>query len=235
MTQINSTQLLAEIEDVIRTAPPQSTLHQVEHETLAWLGRAASLIRRWDTTKGILFDSEVRQLHAGSFFNPAPAVAAIFTVLHEARHDLRLSEVGPLSVVVEHGAVFDYFDEIRKVIESAQNELFFVDPYLDSEFVSRYLPQVPASVHIRLLGGKKMQSLLPAVDLIRKQTGQTIEVRSSLSIHDRYLFVDGRIGFQSGASFKDGAKSAPTTFAEITDAFSAVLSTYDVIWTSSTT
>ena len=232
MPLLDPAQLLAEIEDVIRTAPPKLTLHQLEPEALAWLGRAASLIRRWDATKGILFDSEIRQLHAGRAFNPASAIAGIFTALHEARHDLRLSTVGPLSVAVKHGAVFDYFDEVRKVIVAAQMELFFVDPYLDSEFVSRYLSQVSPSVQVRLLGRKGMASLLPAVDLMRKQTGVVIEVRSCPSLHDRYLFVDGRTGFQSGASFKDGAKTAPTTLMEITDAFPAVLSTYEALWAS---
>lgn len=234
MPQLDPAQLLAEIEDVIRTAPPQLTLHQVEPEALAWLGRAASLIRRWDATKGILFDSEIRQLHAGRSFNPVSAVAGIFTALHEARHDLRLSTVGPLSIAVTHGAVFDYFDEVRKVIGAAQIELFFVDPYLDSEFVSRYLSQVSPSVRVRLLGRKGMASLLPAVDLMRKQIGTVIEVRSSPSLHDRYLFVDRRTGFQSGASFKDGAKTAPTTLMEITDAFPEVLSAYEALWASGT-
>lgn len=234
MPQLDNAQLLAEIEDVIRTAPPQLTLHQVEPEALGWLGRAASLIRRWDSTKGILFDSEIRQLHAGRSFNPASAVAGIFTALHEARHDLRLSAVGPLSVALQHGAVFDYFDEVRKVIGSAQKELFFVDPFLDSEFVSRYLTQVSASVRVRLLGRRGMASLIPAVDLMRKQAGCAIEVRSSPSLHDRYLFVDGRAGYQSGASFKDGAKTAPTTFTEVTDALPAVLSTYEALWSAGT-
>lgn len=36
-------------------------------------------------------------------------------------------EVGPLSVVVQQGQVFDYFDEVRKVIEPARSDLFFVD------------------------------------------------------------------------------------------------------------
>ena len=230
MPQIDTAQLLAEIEDVIRTAPPPLTLHQVDPEALAWLGRAASLIRRWNPAKAIVFDSQIRQLHAGRTFDPAPAVAGIFTVLHEARHDLRLTSVGPLSVALQHGAVFDYFDEVRKVIGSAQKELFFVDPYLDSEFVSRYLTQIPASIGVRLLGRKGMTSLIPAVDLMRKQAGSTIEVRSNPSLHDRYLFVDGKTGFQSGASFKDGAKSAPTTFTEVTDALPAVLSTYESLW-----
>ena len=163
MPHIDPAQLLAEIEDVIRTAPPQATLHYVESDALAWLGRAASLIRRWNPMKGISFDSEIRQLHVGHIFDPAIAVAGIFTTLHEAQHDLRLSAVGPLSVAVQQGAVFDYFDEVRKVMGAAQDELFFVDPYLDSEFASRYLAQVPASIRVRLLLGRKgIPALLPA-------------------------------------------------------------------------
>jgi hypothetical protein len=234
MPKLNPAQLLAEIEDVIRTAPPQAKLHQVESDALAWLGRAASLIRLWNGTKGILFDSEIRQLHAGRNFDPAIAVAGIFTTLHEARHDLRLAAVGPLSVAVQQGAVFDYFDEVRKVMGAAQTELFFVDPYLDSEFASRYLAQVPAPIRVRLLGRKGIPSLLPAIELIRKQTGIDIAVRSSPSLHDRFLFVDGRTGFQSGASFKDGAKSAPTTFTEVMDAFQPVFLAYESLWTSGT-
>jgi len=235
MQQLDPAQLLAEIEDAIRTAPSQLILHHASPEAFSWLGRAASLIRRWNSAKAIMFDSEIRQLHAGRSFDPASAVAGIFTALHEARHDLRLSAVGPLSVAVQHGAVFDYFDEVRKVMGSAQKELFFVDPYLDGEFASRYLVQVPSTVRIRLLGKKGLSSLLPAVDLIRKQIGITIEVRNCPTLHDRFLFVDERTGFQSGASFKDGAKTAPTTLTEITDTFQPVLATYEALWASGTT
>ena len=133
MHQIEPSQLLAEVEDLLRTTPATNVLHQLDPETLAWLGRAASIIKRWSPSKSIVFDSEIRQLHAGRAFNPTSAVAGILTSLHEARHDLRLLTVGPLAVAVKQGAVFDYFDEIRKVIASAHTELFFVDPYVDAE------------------------------------------------------------------------------------------------------
>ena len=61
--------------------------------------------------------------------------------LHQATSDLR-QELGRGSVVVAEGRVFEYFDELRKVIETARTEVFFVDPYLDADFVSRYLPYV---------------------------------------------------------------------------------------------
>ena len=232
MSNFDKSQLLAEIEDLIRTAPPLLTLHQGEQEQFAWLGRASLLVRRWNPNRGVIFDSEVRTLHAGRSYDPAVSIAEIFTTLHEARQDLRLNVVGPLTIAVQHGAVFDYFDEVRKVMGAAQSELFFVDPYMESEFVSRYIVQVPSSIRIRLLGKKSIPSLLPAVELIRKQNRINIEVRSNPNLHDRFLFVDSRNGFHSGASFKDGTKNAPTTFTEITDTFQPVLATYEEFWSN---
>ncbi|MEO7145709.1 MAG: hypothetical protein ABI165_19620, partial [Bryobacteraceae bacterium] len=63
------------------------------------------------------------------------------------------------------------------------------------------------------------------------QNGILIEVRSAPNFHDRYVFfVDRADCYQSGASFKDGAKSAPTTVTQITDAFAAMCRTYDDLW-----
>ncbi len=44
------------------------------------------------------------------------------------------------------------------------------------------------------------------------------------------MFVDKSACYLSGASFKDGAKKAPAAFTQITDAFSAMLSTYEALW-----
>jgi hypothetical protein len=49
-------------------------------------------------------------------------------------------------------------------------------------------------------------------------------------LHDRYVIIDGKNCYQSGASFKDGAKAAPTTLTQISDAFLAVSGTYENLW-----
>ena len=73
--------------------------------------------------------------------------------------------LGPVNTAVGHGSVFDYFDEIRKQIEITKTDLLFVDPYLDAEFVARYLPHVPVGVAIRLLAREKIPTLVPAAKL----------------------------------------------------------------------
>jgi hypothetical protein len=156
----------------------------------------------------------------------------LLALLNQAQHDLRMETVGPTTVSIPHKSVFEYFDEIRKIIELAKQDLLFVDPYLDAEFVSRYLPHASAGITIRLLAREKLATLLPAIDAFARQNGMPIQVRSAPNFHDRYVFVDRVQCYQSGASFKDGAKSAATTLTQITDAFAAMFKTYEDLWST---
>jgi len=223
-------QLLAEIEDLVRSTPPLKTIREGTEDGHAWLGRVSAAIERWKRAKRIHLTQFLSDIHG--FYEPTATsgFASLRTLLHQARSDLRMQTLGPANMAVPHGMVFDYFDEIRKIIEVARDDLLFVDPYLDAEFVSRYLPHISATVTTRLLARERLATLLPAVDALARQTGMTIEVRSAPNFHDRYVFVDKGACYQSGASFKDGAKSAPTTLTEITDAFAAVLKTYEELW-----
>jgi hypothetical protein len=230
MTTITPEQLLAEIEDVLRTMPPRATIRHNTDENHAWLGRASAVVGLWDRPKAITFDANVTQVHGGDAHAADRGLRGVLTMLQRARHELRMQTVGPMTVAIDQGGVFDYFDEVRKVIEGAKVDLFFVDPFLDAEFVSRYLPHVSPGVLVRLLGRERLQTLVPAVTLLRQQANLSIEVRSAGGFHDRYVFVDKANCYQSGASFKDGAKKAPTTLTQITDAFAPVCATYEQIW-----
>ena len=234
MAAITPVQLLAEIEDVIRNMPPRATIRHDLPENMAWLGRASAAVYLWDPIRATRFDSHIANMQAPTAFEASRGVHGVAVMLHQAGHELRMQTVGPLTIAVGQGAVFDYFDEIRKVIEAARTDLLFVDPYLDAEFVSRYLPHVTQGVTVRLLGGKRIATLMPAVELLRQQNGLAIEVRSDGGFHDRFMFVDATSCYQSGASFKDGAKKAPTTLTQIVDAFGAMRTTYEQLWNSGT-
>jgi hypothetical protein len=234
MTDISTEQLLAEVEDVIRTMPPRSTIRHENDDNLSWLGRASAVVYQWNRAEAVTFDSYVSKVHAVMAGDAQQGIRGVLTMLHRVRHDLRMKTVGPLTVAVGQGGVFDYFDEVRKVIETTKVDLLFVDPYLDAEFVSRYLPHVSPGVVVRLLARERIAALLPAVVLLRQQQQLSIEVRAANGFHDRYVFVDGIECYQSGASFKDGAKRAPTTLTQIVDAFSVVRDTYEKTWASAT-
>jgi hypothetical protein len=229
-TPIKDADLLAEIEDVLRSMPPRATLRHQTDENLGWLGRATAVISLWNLIQGGAARAHVAQFHDVMAIPSNKGYLGLMSLLHEARSDLRMRTLGPTNIAVGRGLVFHYFDEIRKLIEPAQKDVLFVDPYLDADFVSAYLPHVKAGVSIRLLAREKVSTLLPAVKMFVQQTAANIEVRSASKFHDRYIFVDGTTCFQSGASFKDGGRVSPTTITEITDAFSAVCRTYEDLW-----
>jgi hypothetical protein len=227
--------LLAEVDDLLRTMPPIDSFESAGPEHFAWLGRASALVHRWDSVKAIArFDSFASQLGSGSYLQVPQGAQGVLTMLHQLRYDAFLQSPMPQSTNVPTGSVFQYFDEVRKAIELAKSDVFFVDPYLDADFVSRYLPAVAPGVSIRMLAREKITSLLPAAQLYQQQTSAAIAVRSASGFHDRYLIVDRTLCYQSGASFKDGAKKAPTTLTQIQDAFHAVLATYESLWSSAT-
>jgi len=213
---------------VLRTMPPRASICHETPENFAWSGRVSAVIENWDKTKAIiLLPGHMDQFLGIDARGAAEGFRKLMTLLHQARHDLRMETLGPVNVAIPHRMTFEYFDEIRKAIEIAKQDVLFVDPYLDAEFVSRYFGHVAAGTTTRLHAREKLPSLLPAVDAYVQQFKAKVEVRSAPNFHDRYIFVDGVVCYQSGASFKDGAKWAPTTLTQITDAFAAVSQTYE--------
>ncbi len=224
-------ELLGEVEDILRAMPSRSTLGDHNDENVAWLGRVSNFIEVWDPPKSISLGFAINEFRRQRPISAsAVGLDQILTLLHQARYDLRMKTIGPVNTAIGQGDVFDYFDELRKLIETATRDLLFVDPYLNAEFVSRYLPHVAAGVSIRLLTQRLLPKLLPAVKLFVQQFDVAVEVRSAPGFHDRYVLVDQNACYQSGASFKDGAKKAPTILTQITDAFPAVRKTYEDLW-----
>ena len=232
MANISASQLLLEIEDVLRTMPPRATIRHEAPENLSWLGRASAVVAAWNSLKSPVFERYITKIHAVMALDAEQGLRGAVTMLHQARHDLRLQTTGPLTVAIDGGSVFDYFNEVRQIVDEAKLDLFFIDPYLDAEFVSRYLTHAAVGISVRLLAREKISTLLPAVTALRLQAGLTIDVRSAPSFHDRYVIVGRQECFQSGASFKNGARNAPTTLTQITDAFAAVATTYEQMWSN---
>ena len=224
-------ELLGEVEDILRTALSRSAVIEHNEDSAAWLGRVSNFIEEWgDLGKSASLALSISKLRHRGVTRSTTGLDEILTLLHQARYNLRMKTIGPVNTAIGQGAVFDYFDELRKLIETATRDLLFVDPYLDADFVSRYLPHATAGVSVRLLTGKRLSKLLSAVEPFVQQSNIAVEVRSASGLHDRYVLIDQNACYQSGASFKDGAKNALTTLTQITDAFPAVLQTYKDMW-----
>ena len=229
MDQLDKMQLLAEVEELIRSAP--NSAYQAT-ERSEWLGQVSATLQQVLSSNSDVnsFISATGIRGSDGRIQQEAYYRQILVSLHKTRRLLLWATKTPTGVVIESGKHFDYFDSIRRIIEQAKEEILFVDRYMGAEFVSRYLKPINSQVRIRLLTRFELNSLRAAIDALSNQSGISVEIRSSNHIHDRFLFVDRKTCHMSGASFKDGAKRAPTIVAEITDAFDALLRCYEDIW-----
>lgn len=229
---ITKEQLLSEIEDLLRTMPDRATIRHHVAENEAWLGRSSSLVQNWSIPNYTSYLMALQKFRSSDAREAQRALSEMVAIIHQARHDLMMNTIGPLSVSISQGRPFDYFDEIRKIISAATNEVFFIDPYLDADFIDQYLPHIKPHVKIRLLGGTaRKKTFVPAIKLYMEQEPNPIEVKlSKTGMHDRYIFVDNNSCYHSGTSFKDGTRKSPTTLSQITDASAVLKSIYENQW-----
>ena len=231
LTDDQKRRLLQNVQGLLRALPTREVFaRQDDPECVTYLGRAFAVVERWDTSSRMRCQQILEDLTVDNTVRVAGGYSSLKALLNQVEFDLSM-DVGPLSVVVQPGQTFEYFDELRKIIETTRDDALFIDPYLDADFITQYMPSVAKGVTVRLLAGpRKVATLMPSVRAFAGQTGVRIETRVSSSLHDRYLFVDRSACYLSGASFKDGARNAPAVLTQITDGFSAMLDTYEKLW-----
>ena len=230
LTGLTNEQLLAEVEDVIRSMPNKEKLHHTNQATFAWIGRALAILQNWNLPHGLEAASAVEAIQSGRAVDGHKGKMKLMVLLNHAQSDLRLKTIGPVNVAIGQGEVFRYFDALRQVVELAKADVLFVDRYMGADFVAKYLPHVSRGVTVRLLSREQIPALASAVGAFAKQYGTQIEVRSSNDFHDRWIFIDRSACYQSGASFKDGGRKDGTTLTQNVDAFSVLHSMYEGIW-----
>jgi hypothetical protein len=228
--------ILAEIEDVIRSMPSRDELHLDSLEVLQWIGRATAAMNNWKGGLNISWDVMLHELHEGR--NPY-APGKLIRLLYEAQHDLRMKTIGPINLAIGHGHVFDYVDTIRRILEQARDDVLFVDRYLFGDFVATYLPFIHSDVSIRLLAWsdkrvfKNLKALCALSAAYSEQHATKIEVRSHSDHHERLLVIDRRVAYLSGASFKDGPKTAGATIIQQSgEAQTKLISEHEQLWSA---
>jgi len=128
----------------------------------------------------------------------------------------------------EAGDEFAFYKDLKGILSTANKDVFIVDNYLNTEFFELYVEPVRQGVPFRILTDALRGNLLAVVN--KYATRGNFELRSSLDVHDRHVFVDGR-GWMIGQSIKDAAKKKPTYMVEIGAALiPAVQKIYEDIW-----
>lgn len=228
-------QLLTEIDGVLGSMPKMIDFASVGGSADAWLGRVNAILG-----PGL---SLVQQLELQTFNHAieqgmwatterTAAIRGVIRLLNMVRHELLMETGGTGTVAIDQGMHFQYFEALRGIIQTATSEVFFVDPFLNEDVLSKFCAFAKDGVPIRLLGTRYMATLKPAAEALNQQRSG-VRLSKSEDIHDRYVFIDGSRCYLSGASFKDGPKNALSIVTEVVD-FGPLLALHEAKWGAAT-
>ena len=78
------------------------------------------LVEKWNRVKAMGFQLAINQYVGGIAIQRKPALFDIMNILYQARAELKITIGGPLATVIEGGKPYEYFEEVRKIIEKAK-------------------------------------------------------------------------------------------------------------------
>jgi hypothetical protein len=209
--------------------PPLEGRGDYTQEQYTWLGKANAVMHEWNEIQSIPFKTAVNGLirNIDRRGNYGTVVASIHDVIARLEHALPQNSghaFGP-------GAAYDFFKALNDVTASTKEKILIVDPYLDAQVFDGYLQALKPGASIRLLTTKYVDNVRIAADKHRAQFDSTVELRSSIEIHDRVIFVDDDQCWVLGASIKDAALKRPTYLAPISaDVIGDKRKHYEAIW-----
>jgi len=119
-----------------------------------------------------------------------------FKMILDAMRDKKF----PPQKVFYDGQIYDAFEQMKKFVRMAKNELIIIDPYFD-DCVLPLVAQKRQGVSILVVKNSRNR-LLHAVDVTRfnAQYGNSLVVKVSDKFHDRFLIIDRSTLIHVGAS-----------------------------------
>ena len=120
-----------------------------------------------------------------------------FTLILDAMQDKKF----PPQKVFFDGQIYDAFDQMKKFVRMAKQELIVIDPYFDDSVLPLIAQKRPG---VSVLVVKNLRkNLLHAVDVAQfnAQYGNTLAVKETSNFHDRFLVIDKTTLIHVGGSF----------------------------------
>lgn len=210
----------------------------LDRETLTWLGRAGALIEIASTP----VEAGNFRIAADNIVGPLRATNAhaVMSILSRAFARAELNAPATAQgAFIPVGSHFDVFRIVGKLFSKATADILLVDPFVDQYVLTQYAALAPENVSIRMLGDERRREcgarlVAGIVEWARQySTTRPVEARhsSAQSLHDRLVVIDKTEAYTVGQSFKDIAKSSPTSFIKVSlEIVSEKIAAYEALW-----
>jgi len=133
MPTLTDEQKLAEVLRIYRSLPGIPQFQNPDDATMLWLSDARAILN----LVVVKIDKEVKAIEVATATDPNTHYREIRQKFMDVIAKLRMN-TRTVSASIGQGNVFDYYDETRKIIETAKDEIFLIDSYVNAEIVSTY-------------------------------------------------------------------------------------------------
>lgn len=228
--------ILLKLTEILGNAPDfaeKLSLDPVTHQR-QWLSKVRALLARLDISKEIAFDKAFREL--GKYWKPAILLikGKVLDAIEEIKLELELDGRSEIGSVYAPGDVYQFYADLKEVVNSATTDVLIVDPYFNGEAFDAYLSTVGSKLNIQILADSYSKDISAYIKKYKSQYGTNIKLRRSKELHDRVIFIDNDVAWIMGGSIKDAGKKATCLIPLQPQFFSAKHKIYLEIWDRAT-
>lgn len=107
--------------------------------------------------------------------------------------------------LINKGQYYTARKTVREILQQATNTIDIQDNYSDLELLNILEEYVSNNPHIkiRILMQKINNTFKSDLQAFTKQYGSILEIKTHANCHDRFIFIDSKMVYHSGHSFKD--------------------------------
>jgi hypothetical protein len=214
---------------------PDLTAAPIPPETHLWVGRAFRLIQ----DVGVLADAPlvtvaINGLGTTDRFNAAHQIKAMLYRAFAVAEAHAPAHVRGAFIPV--GGAFDALAAVAKVLKTATQDVLIVDPYLDETVLTEFAGVMAAGVPLRLMADKKDHKgtlVTAAVRWVKQHASArplAVRLAAPRSLHDRAIFIDGRVAWTLTQSLKDLASRSPAEIIRSDDTAGLKIPAYESVW-----
>ena len=221
-------EILTSLKHLSEDVPEYGSGVDISQRFLDWYGRVKALLVVADPKYRL--DLGTQEYRLAYPLLRGDAVQQIRMILTNEVKRLEFVLGDQIQPVYGPGAQYDFYRNLKGLIQSAERELFLIDPYIDRDSFDLYLGDLDPAVRGRILARNHGSSLKPVIRILATKH-KAIEVRASDALHDRVFFVDRSQCWVIGQSIKDAAGKKPTYLAPLPrEVVRSKLGFYESIW-----
>lgn len=154
-----------------------------------WLSKVKALVDRVSISKSVEFNAAL----GASVRYWDPAIKSVQIIAYDAIEELKLEleiyQDDQIGKIYEGNESHRFKADILRIMESASDQVFVIDPYFDANTFALYFENI-GNFKIKVICSQYFQAVSVYSLSFEQEHGRKVEIKKSKRIHDRILFID---------------------------------------------